>query len=255
MSDAGENRRHCASCNKVITDFSGMSDEELLRYFRKNGNLCGRFSPMQLNRIIEQPQQEKRLWSKLLVPVFLTLAQIAGAPVQAQPAQNSKKQSHTITKSSATAASKTTTANGNTHILPTLTQPGKITISGQVTNTDTLCLRLAWITISTRYDTAKVYTDANGNYTATVSAKINDSISLKCFTMGFELSEDTLVVKPGTANFLCNFKLMKEPVLPPVSSYTVKFETCNFVMGEIVSNRQSRFKRLLNKIKRPFRRL
>jgi CarboxypepD_reg-like domain len=51
VTDAG---RHCAQCDKVVIDFSKMSDEEVNAVFQKNnGKICGHFKVSQLNRNIE----------------------------------------------------------------------------------------------------------------------------------------------------------------------------------------------------------
>jgi hypothetical protein len=65
MLPVDEDQRHCSSCDRVITDFSKMSDDELLLYFRhNNGKLCGRFSIHQTNRpIVLLPEQNvKAKW-------------------------------------------------------------------------------------------------------------------------------------------------------------------------------------------------
>lgn len=42
--------RHCAACNKVVVDFSGLSNEEVLTKLRQaSGQVCGRFRPEQVS--------------------------------------------------------------------------------------------------------------------------------------------------------------------------------------------------------------
>lgn len=51
MTPVSEMERHCASCDKVITDFSMMSDAQIGRTLVANGGrLCGRFRRDQLDR-------------------------------------------------------------------------------------------------------------------------------------------------------------------------------------------------------------
>jgi len=51
MTPVDKDQRHCSSCDRVITDFSKMSDDELMLYFRHaSGKMCGRFSKSQINR-------------------------------------------------------------------------------------------------------------------------------------------------------------------------------------------------------------
>ncbi len=52
MNPIDENRKHCSSCDRVIVDFTRMSDGQLLDFFRKNKNACGKFAPHQLDREI-----------------------------------------------------------------------------------------------------------------------------------------------------------------------------------------------------------
>ena len=69
--------RFCDSCQKSVVDFTGMSDMQLIAFFKKpsTGSLCGRFYNDQLERDFEIPR--KRLpWVKYFfqfaIPVFLT---------------------------------------------------------------------------------------------------------------------------------------------------------------------------------------
>lgn len=48
--------RHCASCQKKVIDFTGMSDRELAAFFKKpQGQICGRLRQEQLERDIMFP--------------------------------------------------------------------------------------------------------------------------------------------------------------------------------------------------------
>ena len=73
----GDNGRFCDSCQKNVHDFTGMSDAQLVAFFKKpsTGSLCGRFLDYQLGRNIEIPG--KRIpWLKYFfqftIPIFLT---------------------------------------------------------------------------------------------------------------------------------------------------------------------------------------
>jgi len=73
----GDKGRFCDSCQKTVHDFTGMSDAQLIAFFKKpsNGSVCGRFYNDQLERDFET--QRKRLpWLKYFfqfaLPVFLT---------------------------------------------------------------------------------------------------------------------------------------------------------------------------------------
>ncbi len=68
--------RFCISCQKAVIDFTGMSDAQLVAFFKKpsTGSLCGRFAHDQLERDIDIPR--KRIpWLKyffqIALPAFL----------------------------------------------------------------------------------------------------------------------------------------------------------------------------------------
>jgi hypothetical protein len=69
--------RFCDSCQKAVHDFTGMSDAQLLAFFKKpsTGSVCGRFYHDQLDRDFEI-SRKKVPWIKyflqLAIPVFLT---------------------------------------------------------------------------------------------------------------------------------------------------------------------------------------
>lgn len=75
MTPVDVHQRHCSSCDKVITDFSKMSDDELMLHFRHSGgNTCGRYSKTQLNRpfLLLPEKSSKARWWKTLVLIPLT---------------------------------------------------------------------------------------------------------------------------------------------------------------------------------------
>jgi hypothetical protein len=76
MTETGSNSRHCSSCDKTVTDFSRMSDEELLRFFKEPArSVCGRLSASQLDRVLVSPKapaEISRWWKYLLLPSLLT---------------------------------------------------------------------------------------------------------------------------------------------------------------------------------------
>jgi hypothetical protein len=58
-----ENGRHCNSCDKIVVDFTSMSDEELRDYFKQHQSqkFCGHFKAEQVKRlkIIVKPKEFK----------------------------------------------------------------------------------------------------------------------------------------------------------------------------------------------------
>jgi hypothetical protein len=50
------NGRFCTSCNKIVTDFTQMSDHEIIEFFRDMpAHACGRFRPDQLKIYSTKP--------------------------------------------------------------------------------------------------------------------------------------------------------------------------------------------------------
>lgn len=84
MQPVDELHRHCNSCNRVLTDFTQMSDTELVLWMKHNkGKVCGRFSKNQLDRPYVLPPAEKK--SKFPVSMFwMLLLTWAGTEAKAQ---------------------------------------------------------------------------------------------------------------------------------------------------------------------------
>ena len=56
--------RFCFSCQKIVVDFSLMTDKQILDYFTKyKGSVCGSFNPIQLNRQISSSIQSPKISS------------------------------------------------------------------------------------------------------------------------------------------------------------------------------------------------
>jgi hypothetical protein len=51
--------RHCAACAKTVTDFTRMTDAQILEVMRSSVGGCGRFKADQLNRVLIEPPAEK----------------------------------------------------------------------------------------------------------------------------------------------------------------------------------------------------
>lgn len=81
---AAEKGRFCHSCAKTVTDFSLMTDAEILAYLGSNrGSTCGRFSTDQLDRAIRMPATpaKKTIWAWML---SLCLPFVAAIKLNAQ---------------------------------------------------------------------------------------------------------------------------------------------------------------------------
>ena len=67
--------RFCQSCQKTVTDFSGMSDQQIISYLKnRQGEVCGRFQVQQLNRELSIPANTR---TQLFAPVAAMVAALA----------------------------------------------------------------------------------------------------------------------------------------------------------------------------------
>ena len=88
---AAEQGRFCQSCQKTVTDFSMMSDKEILNHLSKRDtDICGRFSNDQLNRSLIEDRKNKfslaYVWN-LVIAGFMTTGY---ANAQSKPKTTSK---------------------------------------------------------------------------------------------------------------------------------------------------------------------
>lgn len=71
--------RHCSACQKVVVDFTAMSDQQVLDYMRQaTSSVCGRFNNDQLNKRYHdvptrQPFSFAYGWSVLIGTLLLTV--------------------------------------------------------------------------------------------------------------------------------------------------------------------------------------
>jgi len=68
--------RFCDSCQKAVIDFTGMSDAQLVAFFKKpsTGSVCGRFFSDQIDRSLTIPGKRMpwlKYFLQLFVPAFL----------------------------------------------------------------------------------------------------------------------------------------------------------------------------------------
>jgi hypothetical protein len=87
-----EKGRFCASCQKVVHDFTRSSDKEIASALVKDKNACGRFLNTQLDRDLVIPKEKSTIWmaASAAVVSFITLgtnAAIAQTPVQTEQHQ------------------------------------------------------------------------------------------------------------------------------------------------------------------------
>jgi hypothetical protein len=86
MTDTASGK-HCHQCNKVLFDFSQMTDSELLRFFAQvKEKPCGRFHRSQLNRPIAPVMPERNIFRRFhkMAATMLALFTLKNTPVKAQ---------------------------------------------------------------------------------------------------------------------------------------------------------------------------
>ncbi|HEY0653056.1 MAG TPA: carboxypeptidase-like regulatory domain-containing protein [Chryseosolibacter sp.] len=76
----------CSSCSKVVVDFTGMTDKQIIDYFKNvTGETCGRFQPHQLKTFTVHESPRVRPGWMLLKAGFISLSLLAIArPSSAQ---------------------------------------------------------------------------------------------------------------------------------------------------------------------------
>ena len=64
--------RFCSSCQKTVIDFTAMSDQEIIQYFKNaKGNTCGRFLEDQLGKRYTLDSKRRLNWFKYLIQVLI----------------------------------------------------------------------------------------------------------------------------------------------------------------------------------------
>lgn len=185
--------RHCQSCNKIVVDFSVMTDRQVLDYFKNaQGNTCGRFHNDQLQRPLIEPQKQPGKWNYFLASVasfFVGLKLIAQPKVLLGKVVNPKQE--IVNK-----------ATENNAIKGEVAAPKLITVSGKVTDEKGVAIAGASITID---KTNKgVVSDKDGNFSC--KAK-----SIKNITVSAANYETKTVKIKGDEDIVIKLALFDEP--------------------------------------------
>lgn len=76
--------RFCQSCQRTVTDFSGLSDTQLIELLKnKQVSTCGRVTASQLNRVISVPVAEKQRKPFISIAAILAVLTIVTPSVKA----------------------------------------------------------------------------------------------------------------------------------------------------------------------------
>jgi hypothetical protein len=93
--------RFCSSCQKAVTDFSDMTNAEILAVLSVSGNICGKFGPGQISELNYELSRERGVsfsWKKFsIAAAFIGVFPFVKASAQVKPAteQHPKPQNKT----------------------------------------------------------------------------------------------------------------------------------------------------------------
>jgi hypothetical protein len=167
MTPVDELRRHCATCEKNITDFTHMSDAEMGRVLRENGgNLCGQFRKDQLDRPLRLEGPRRRNGIRALAA---SVSMLLSVPVVAQEVVPERIEQVPAT---------------NKHQAPS---SGGITLKGRVTDSDEE--PLIGVSILIKGTRSGTVTDIDGLFSLKVPD--NGPVTLEFSYTGFVTLEKT----------------------------------------------------------------
>ncbi len=79
-----EKGRHCAACNKTVIDFTSKTDEQVIKTFENENNLCGRFKTQQLNREMVLTRKDKNNYLSLAASGLFAFMALGHQDINAQ---------------------------------------------------------------------------------------------------------------------------------------------------------------------------
>lgn len=204
--------RHCQSCNKIVVDFSVMTDRQVLDYFKNaQGNTCGRFHNDQLQRPLIEPQKQPGKWNYFLASVasfFLGIKLFGQEKLQGKvafPALTTTTQS--------TEAKHTKGEVGNREMK---------TISGKVT--DEKGAAIAGVSVTIDKSIKGSITDSNGRFTiiATLEPKriIFRAMSFQTKVISFPKQNELVIVLEKDTNKYSPIQVCVDIARSKRSTYT-----------------------------------
>ena len=152
-----ENGRHCAYCAKMVIDFTKMTNDEILTYFSRAHDFCGRFGVVQLenvNRALAAGVQRRFSWKGIFAAASLA-GIMSFSKAQSQNVPYPTEQRATTPKADYTAA--------------VADSAGHFTINGYVKASDD-GLPIPGVEIRIKGTNTGVETAVNGHFTLNVSA-------------------------------------------------------------------------------------
>ena len=212
--------RFCSGCQKTVIDFTAMSDQEIIQYFKNaKGNTCGRFLEDQLEKRYTIGSKKRMNWFKYFVQVLIPTILIT-----------TKSYSQGEVKAKPPVCTSPIKPDENARIrLGGVSSVQPVTaIYGKVTNKEGQALEAASVFIKgTNYGMAA---DKNGVFVLGTKNKFPLTISISY--VGYETLEVTVDEKKAESSLdiVLNESTMGEVV---VASYGTI--SCRRIMGAVIS--------------------
>ena len=198
---ATANGKFCAHCQHEVTDFTGMSDGEIIHFLSKTkGKVCGRAHKDQLNRqLFVTTPISKPHWGKWLAGLLLL------STANYATAQNAQ-QTHMIAPQQPNATDKQ---------VPPVAKPDtelpKNTFSGKVLDAETK-EPLYGASVVVKNTLFGMITDLNGNFLLTISdSLLTEEITFSISSIFYEATEFT--VKKSELSLLKEILLLENKVV------------------------------------------
>lgn len=200
--------RHCAVCSKTVVDFTNQTDEQIIKAFKTNGNLCGRFKNQQLDREIVLARKEKNNLLNIAASGMFALLAIGSQKSTAQTEPIKIIQTDSINAPLVKGKIAHSVLNEKV-------------ISGVVTTkSDGLSLPGVAVNVKGANKEKEVFTDFDGKYT--IKAKINDTLVFSYLSMKMheEIIKETTTINVKMLDDKCSL----DYVVLGYSSYSINSE-------------------------------
>ena len=128
--------KFCSSCTKEVFDFTHYSDEQLIKRFSKEGDLCGRFTTNQLNRnlVLQRKKKHNYLSYAFTGLLSLLLLNSSSSKAQEKPTTNQTDKKFTSIPLQNTRATDSITATGTVLDETNMPLPGTTVLIKGTTN-------------------------------------------------------------------------------------------------------------------------
>jgi hypothetical protein len=195
-----EKGRFCQSCSKTVIDFSQQTDTEIIRFIEANqGQLCGRFQPSQLNRMLVLQQNytgNKSHFAYKLLTSLLLLNGIAANTATAQqvvPIVQAFDRSETPSPEDSCEAM---VVKEKSAIVREILQKDSLPIEIKGKVLDERGQPVSYASIVIKGTNIGTPADVNGNFELKIPAKmLRKKVTLVCSSVGFEKLEKTIKIK------------------------------------------------------------